>query len=184
MTVEQWAALPEDEPGELVDGRLVEEEVPDLVHEAVVMFIAISLQNWLGERGFAFASGAKYALGPGRGRMPDVSVFFAPRGLPRRGAVRQAPDLVVEVLSPTPRDHRRDRVDKLTDYARFGVRFYWLIDPDARTIEILELTEGRYTHMLDAGEGKLDDVPGCEGLSLNLDALWARLDRLGADGNG
>lgn len=177
MTVEQWAALPEDEPGELVDGRLVEEEVPDLAHETVVTFIVMLLQTWLGERGFAFASGAKYGLAPRRGRIPDVSAFFDPHRLPRYGAVRQTPDLVVEVLSPTPRDHRRDRVDKLADYARFGVRFYWLIDPEARTVEILELKEGQYTHVLDAAEGKLD-VPGCAGLSLDLDALWARIDRL------
>ena len=36
MTLEQWADMDEDEPGELVDGALVEEEVPTILHEAVV----------------------------------------------------------------------------------------------------------------------------------------------------
>ncbi|MFT3768416.1 MAG: hypothetical protein QM820_23455 [Minicystis sp.] len=39
MSSEQWAAMPEDDPGELVGGRLVEEEVADFAHETVVSFV-------------------------------------------------------------------------------------------------------------------------------------------------
>ncbi len=181
MTVEEWAELDEDDTRELVDGRLEEQEMPGVVHEAVVTFFVVLLQTWLGERGLVFASGVKYALGPRRGRMPDITAFLSRTGLPRSGAVRKPPDVAVEVLSPTSRDHRRDRVEKLSDYAKFGVRYYWLVDPDARTVEILELTAGRYTHVLDAMDGKLDAIPGCDGLVVDLDALWARLDALGPD---
>ncbi len=179
MTVDEWAELPEDEPGELVDGRLEDEEVSGVEHETVVMFIAVLLQSWLGPKGRVFAAGLKYGLGPRRGRIPDTTAFFDRRVLPRHGAVKKPPDLAVEVLSPTARDHRRDRVEKLADYARFGVRYYWLIDPEARTLEILELGAGRYTHALGATAGRLDRVPGCDGLEVDLDALWGQLDQLG-----
>jgi Uma2 family endonuclease len=131
MTLEQWAALPNDEPGELVDGRLADEEVPDLVHEAVVAWLIWILKSWLGRNGFVFDSEAKYAVRANRGRKPDVAVYLTDDGsrLPRDGIVRVPPDIAVEVVSPSPRDERRDRIEKMDEYAAFGVRFYWILDP-------------------------------------------------------
>jgi Uma2 family endonuclease len=77
------------------------------------------------------------------------------------------------VVSPSPADQRRDRITKLTEYAAFGVRFYWMLDPSARTFEILELgPDGRYVHVLGATEGRL---------SLELDELWREIERLGPE---
>jgi Uma2 family endonuclease len=89
------------------------------------------------------------------------------------------PDIVIEIVSPSPRDGRRDRIDKLTDYAAFGVRYYWILDPQLRSLEILELgPHGRYTHALGASAGVLDRIPGCEGLTLDLDGFWSEIDRV------
>lgn len=77
---------------------------------------------------------------------------------PGRGAIRTPPDVAVEVLSPTARDARRDPIEKVADYAAFRVRWSWLVDPERRVIEILELgADGRYV----------------------LAALWGEVDRLG-----
>jgi Uma2 family endonuclease len=180
MTLEEWARLDEDEPGELVEGRLVEEEVPDLAHESVVSWLIRVLGTWLiRQGGFVFGSEAKFEVMPSRGRKPDVSVFFPGRtGLPRRGVVREPPDIMVEVVSETPRDARRDRVEKPDEYAAFGVRFYWLVDPVARTLEVFELgPDRRYVRALAAASGKIAP-PGCDGLVLDLDELWSEIERL------
>jgi Uma2 family endonuclease len=184
MTLQEWAAMPEDEPGELRDGLLEGEEVADLTHETAVAWLIALLRPWASALGgFAFGSEAKFALSNLRGRKPDLSVFFPGRPpLPRRGPVTIPPDIAVEVVSPSPADQRRDRITKLTEYAAFGVRFYWMLDPSARTLEILELgPDGRYVHVLGATEGKLPQVPGCAGLSLDLDELWREIDRLGPE---
>lgn len=178
LSVAAWESLAEDEPGELVDGELEDEEVADSPHEVVVSALLYVLLTWARERGGrVLPSETKYALSNHRGRKPDISMFLTrDRKLPRRGAVRHPPDLVVEVFSPDPRDRRRDRIDKLHEYASFGVRFYWLVDPEARSLEILRLgADGHYVHVLDGGEGMLE-VPGFEGLTLDLDALWRELD--------
>ncbi|HVV86082.1 MAG TPA: Uma2 family endonuclease [Kofleriaceae bacterium] len=184
MTFAEWGALPEDEPGELVDGRLEEEEVPDFVHVVIVGWLIQQLRNWMaGRGGFVGGSEAKFKVSARRGRKPDVFAYLPGGRLPPpRGIVRIPPDIMVEVVSPQARDGRRDRVAKLNEYAAFGVRFYWIVDPNLRSFEIFELTaEKAYLHRLGAGGGIIDPVPGCVGLRLDLDALWAECDRLGPD---
>jgi Uma2 family endonuclease len=187
MTLEEWAVLDEDEPGEIVDGVLVEDEVPGTIHELVVGAVIELLRAWGRPRGaFIFGSGVKIAVAPRRGRMPDVVAYLADASRPpSQGLVRNPPSLVVEVVSPRASDERRDRIDKLAEYAAFGIRWYWLVDPELRSFEILELTspEGpggsaRYAHVATAIEGHLAPVPGCEGLSIDVGALWAEVDAL------
>jgi Uma2 family endonuclease len=181
MTIEEWADLDEDEPGELVDGRLEEEEVPSYLHEAVVAWLFRVLGAWAAARGgWAFGSESKFAVAPTRGRKPDVSVYFPGMPLPaaRDAVAHVPPQIMIEVLSPRPRDARRDRIDKTRDYGGFGVRQYWIVDPEVRVLEILELgADGRYAIALTASVGA-HPVPGCDGLTLDLDALWAEIDRL------
>ncbi|MEA2599037.1 MAG: hypothetical protein QOF89_29 [Acidobacteriota bacterium] len=181
LSLDEWFALAEDEPGELVNGRLEEEEVPDYLHELLVMLLGRLLGNWIFPLGGLVAgSEAKFAVGSQRGRKPDLTVYLpGSRRPPARGLIRIPPDIAIEIVSPTPRDGRRDRVEKLADYAAFGVAWYWLLDPQLRSLEILELdAQGRYLHVLGASTGILEKIPGCEWLTLDLDALWSAIDDL------
>jgi len=182
MTIEEWADMPEDEPGELVDGYLEEEEVPDFIHESIVSWLIRVLGNWLAPRGgFVFGSDAKYRLTERRGRKPDVAAYFPGSRRPggRRSATKVPPDIAIEVVTSTRRDRRRDRVEKPGEYAQFGIRYYWIFDPEARSLEILELgPDGRYVWALTAADGVVSAVPGCPELTLDLNALWAEIDKL------
>ena len=182
MTFEEWAALGEDEPGELVDGQIAEEEMATFAHEVVVGWCIRTLGNWTAPRGgFVGGSDSKFKVSPRRGRKPDLFVYLpdSPRPRARDSLVTVPPDIAVEVVSPTPRDAKRDRVEKASEYAAFRVRYYWIIDPWTRTVEVLELgPDGRYVLALAAADGIADAVPGCEGLTLDLDALWLEVDRI------
>lgn len=185
LTLDEWADLDEDEEGELVDGRLVEEEMPSLLHEVAVTWVIRRLDAWAEPRG-GVVVGSEFKLGmreQDRGRKPDLAMFLPGSRMPARGRAMTThpPDVVVEVVSPRLRDVRRDRLEKRGEYARFGVRFYWILDPNLKALEIYELnTDGRYLVTLEAFGGT-HAIPGCEGLTLDLDALWARLDALPAD---
>lgn len=181
MTLEQWALLPEDAEGELVDGVLVEEEMAGYLHAVVVAWLVETLRRWaIARGGFVGGSDARFAARrhPARGRKPDLTVYLGGRKPPARGLIEIPPDIAVEVVSPSGNDARRDRVEKLSDYAAFGVRQYWILDPQLRTLDVLELgTDGRYIVALAATAGSCA-IPTCPDLAIDLDALWAECDRL------
>ena len=180
MTFEAWASLPEDEPGEIVDGMLVEDEMTDWLHEEIVSALNAHLRAWARRRdGRVGGSDAKFAVSPTRGRKPDLAVYLDGRRPPARGVIDVPPDIMVEVVSPRPRDGRRDRVDKTLEYAAFGVAYYWIVDPQIRAFEVLARAgDGRYIHALTAGDGVLKEIPGCPGLVIDLDELWQIADDL------
>lgn len=184
LTVEAWAALPEDTPGELVGGLLAEEEMTDPVHGLAASWLIALLRAWLhGRGGFVFDADVKLAVSEDGGRKADASVYLPGRpSPPRRGPLRTPPDIVIEIVTPTPRDERRDRVEKMDEYAAFGVAYYWIVDPALGSFEIFELHGRRYQRAVGATAGQIVPVPGCLGLAIDLDALWLELERLEPEG--
>lgn len=180
LSLDAWVSLDEDVSGELVDGRLMEEEVASWAHELVVSWLIRMLGAWIIPRGgFVLGSEGKLVISASRGRKPDALVFFGNRTLPpsRASLSHVAPDIVIEVITSTPRDQRRDRIEKKADYATLGVGQYWLIDPEAHTFEVLSLDPyRRFVEVLAVSDGAYD-IPGCPGLRLDLDHLWAEIDR-------
>jgi len=74
---------------------------------------------------------------------PDISVFCNPELIDERGA-HGAPDLVVEILSPST--GYRDQTEKLALYERFGVREYWIVNGDARWVMVYRMgPDDRFT---------------------------------------
>ena len=70
---------------------------------------------------------------------PDLVVICDPEKMDKRGC-KGAPDLVIEILSPSTRRH--DRVVKLDLYQRAGVREYWIVNPDEKTVQVMLLKDG------------------------------------------
>jgi Uma2 family endonuclease len=77
--------------------------------------------------------------------IPDV-VFLTTEQLARLGAKEQieelSPALAVEIVSPGKENARRDRVMKRQAYGKYGVGEYWIVDPEARMLEVYRLVEG------------------------------------------
>jgi Uma2 family endonuclease len=145
------------------------------MHELIVMWFGAHLGAW-GKRHGAKVGGSevKIAVGPRTGRKPDLSVFSRDDMPALTDAVmHNKPLLVLEVLSPRPRDQRRDRVDKLRDYARAGARHYWLVDPQLRTVEMLRLEGKRFVVETVAASGRVRPKGF---VALSLTDLWRSID--------
>jgi Uma2 family endonuclease len=71
---------------------------------------------------------------------------------------------------------------EMTEYARFGVPYFWLVDPALGAFAISDRTPaGNYQKLVGVTSGSIDSVPGRPGLVIDVDALWAELARLRND---
>jgi Uma2 family endonuclease len=176
MTVDEW--LHQEDPGELVGGLFIEEEATSPLHDAVVGWLLEALRAWASSRGALVSGpGHKLVVSALGGRKPDISVYTTddlPEG--DEDLSRRPPTLVVEVMSPRRVDGYTDHVIKLDEYARLGVKWYWLIEPNQRIFECMELgPDARYTMFLGAVDGGQLRALGLAGLALDLDDLWAKI---------
>src|ERR1700733_4723124 len=147
MTAEQFLMLGEDPPGvrlELVDGEVAVSPSPAPRHSHVVVNLLTILNNHilandLGE----LHQDVDTLLDNFNIRRPDI-LFYSTQNLNLIGDkfMEGPPDLAVEVISPS--SATIDRKDKFTQYRKAGVRFYWIVDPQLKTIEGWELKNRRY----------------------------------------
>ena len=143
FTYEDYALLPEDRRYEVVDGEPLLTPAPTPNHQVVVQRLARVLEDFVEprRRGLIFVAPCDVVLSQFDVLQPDVFFIAADHAsLIGEKYIAGAPDLVVEVLSPST--ETRDRVAKAKRYATFGVREMWLVDPAAKTIEVLVNSEG------------------------------------------
>ena len=151
LTARRWtfdelaAEVPESNlPMELWDGELIMPPAPSFFHQQ----IAFRFQKWLdafvSKHGLGATVGAPVdmVLTSRRATQPDVLFISKDRLHIIEDRVRDAADLVAEVLAPGSR--QRDRINKRDLYEQHGVREYWIIDPEAETVEVLTLDRGEY----------------------------------------
>ncbi len=140
LTYEEFRRLPEDgRRYELIQGEVHLTPSPNVGHQAALRNLSSSLVNYLAKnpRGQIFFAPLDVRLSADTALQPDlIFISEARTGIIQEDFVMGPPDLVVEILSPSTAAH--DRATKLQIYAEAGVNEVWLIDPRARTVEILK----------------------------------------------
>jgi Uma2 family endonuclease len=135
----------EGERHEIIDGELYVTTQPHYRHQATCDNIIIQLGNWSLDTGLGRtfqAPGVIFAAD--NAVAPDivwVSKERMPQVLGPDGKLHDAPDLVIEILSPGKANEERDREKKLDLYSRYGVPEYWILDWRAETVEIYRQQE-------------------------------------------
>jgi Uma2 family endonuclease len=160
------AEMPEsNQPCELWDGELIMSPAPSFYHLEVTLRFYRRLYDWVSQHrlGKVVAGPIDMVLSPHRVTQPDV-VFISEARLDIISGVIHGPvDLAAETISLGNRS--RDRIEKRDLYEQYGVREYWLVDPEAQTVEVLCLEDGRYQLFVRGlmGQGALSKLlPGFE----------------------
>ncbi len=144
-TYRDYLRLEDDQRYEVIEGQLIMVPAPSSFHQWFSHNLEILLTEFVREHklGYVFDAPIDVILDENNVVQPDL-LFIAKR---RREIIRErgifgAPDLVVEIVSPSSVD--RDYHTKQRLYERFGVREYWLVDPGNRAVDVLGLSEDGY----------------------------------------
>jgi len=145
MTTAEYFATPETvRPAELAYGVLRVADAPAVRHQRVVRDLTIRLTAFANEHGLGEVLPAPTDVVLDRDRhlvvQPDLLFVSAERRRIVTDRVEGPPDLVVEVLSPYPRVGTVD--EKVTWFARYGVRECWLVDLSRRQVAVLAFGDG------------------------------------------
>lgn len=179
-TIADYFATPEGERWELVDGVLYHmAAAPNTKHQDASRNLLVRMEPHVNENLLGVVYNAPYAvLLPGESAVePDL--LFVRKDRLRIITVRACegpPDLVVEILSPSNREHDLER--KLELYARHGVPEYWMLEPDDETVRTL--TEpvsiagvGTYTSERIYGSGDTLTTNTIPGLAILVAGIFA-----------
>jgi Uma2 family endonuclease len=143
-----------NQPCELWDGELVMSPAPSFYHQEIVLRFSHRLYQWVSERklGKVVNGPIDMILSPHRVMQPDV-VFISQERLGIIAKTINGPvDLAAEIISLG--DRNRDRIEKRDLYEQYGIKEYWLIDPEAQTVEVLHLEKGLYQLFMRATSGQ------------------------------
>ena len=144
-------AWDEDERIEIIDGEAFITATPLRVHHEIIRELLLQIGNYLqGKRCRVYPAPFGVRLFEQDGDRPedvdtmvepDITVVCDPEKLDQYGC-KGAPDMVIEILSPSNRRH--DLLVKHRLYQRAGVREYWIVDPEKNVVQVHQLEDGHY----------------------------------------
>ncbi len=173
FTYEDYAKTPEGERYELMDGELIMAAAPNMAHQNAQSIIGGEFYVLVRDRnlGWVYFSPTDVYLSDTDVVQPDLLFISRARSHIRTGKnIRGAPDLVVEILSPST--SANDWGYKKDLYARHGVKEFWLVDPYAKQVIVMLLKDGSYEIV---GVYREDDTlrsPTLEGFELDLSRVF------------
>jgi len=135
-TYEDYAALPEGAPYQLIGGKLVVTPSPTAFHQYISVRIGKRLIDFVEDMGLGIVLHAPLDvyLEEKETYQPDIIYIARERLFIIEERIKGAPDLVMEILSPSTAYY--DLRKKARVYARQGVKEYWIVDPEEKSIEI------------------------------------------------
>jgi len=144
-TYEDYMKTPDDERYELIEGELLMTPSPNTFHQHICgkLFLYIAQYVLENNMGKVFFAPYDVVLGKENVFEPDI-IFVSNENLDiiTEANIKGAPDLIIEVLSPSTA--YRDLVKKKRIYAKFGVKEYWIVDPEEKTVELYVLKERQF----------------------------------------
>lgn len=176
-TYEDILGLPEDVRAEVIAGEVLVQPFPTPSHQFVLSELYTELTNPFqrgrgGPGGWWFIQDVDVDFGVHDIYRPDIAGWRRERvaRFPATRPVRERPDWLCEGLSP--RTALRDQGEKRATYQKVGVPWYWLADPQNRTITTLRLTSEGYVVERMVGDEGLVALPPFEAAAIDLASVF------------
>ncbi|WP_170006094.1 Uma2 family endonuclease [Bacillus fonticola] len=159
LTYEDYASLPEGKPRyELIGGKLqLMSPAPTLEHQLISNNLSVLTNEHCRNDYIILAAPVDLILANGEVRQPDIAMIHRSRsGIVTRRGIEGAPDLIVEILSPSTA--LNDKRSKRETYAKYGVKEYVITDPVHRTVEQFLLNQEQQCYVLQNVYGQEDEI--------------------------
>lgn len=165
---------------ELSDGRLEFLPMPTELHQALVGFLYRALFNFVAEHGLGMVlfAALRVRVGQGKFREPDILFLRKENFHLRANRFWKGADVVMEVVSPDPKDRQRDYEAKLADYAAAGITEYWIVDAERSLVGVYRLESGAYLSHGEFGRGEQATSVHLPGFRVDVMALFAVMETL------
>ena len=174
LTYHEWLLMPAAEAGtdEVVRGEIL--SIPtrlyphaEVIHRLIARWMPQLDAKKVGVLGSNL--GLMISQEPLTCRSPDLIVFWREKMVIKDGLYYSPPGLIVEILSPS--EGRKRKEEKMEDYASIGVPEVWLCSPEARSVEVRRLSEGKLarTAILVDGTVEPSQFPG---VSVSIPEIW------------
>lgn len=175
-TYEDWLRLPSDgHRYEILNGELYMTPPPTVRHQLASSNLSSALNSFVQQRNLGRVLYAPCGVDLPTQPVPvQPDIFFISherREIIGEDYIEGAPDLVVEILSPS--NWLYDRREKFQAYQKAGVPEYWIVDYRAHTIEIFFLEEGVYVLLGQYGSGEFAHSRVLEGFEVAVDEVFA-----------
>jgi Uma2 family endonuclease len=145
FTYHDYLLLQDDKRYEILEGDLRMVPAPEIYHQRISRNLEVALFDHIRKRdlGELLDAPCDVVLSQENVVQPDILFVCRDRlGIIGKKNIEGAPDLVIEILSESTRSRDLDIKSKL--YAKYGVREYWVVDPLAKSVEVLVWTEAGY----------------------------------------
>jgi len=172
-TYEDYAKLPEGAPYQLIGGELIMTPAPTPYHQRISSKLGYFLCDFIFKRnlGEVFNAPIDVYFEETETYQPDI-IFISKERLDiiKETKIEGAPDLVIEILSPATAYY--DLRKKFKIYEKHGVKEYWIVDPEEKSIEIYQNQEGKFKLIQMAKEKDTVNSSLFKDFELNLEKIF------------
>lgn len=172
-TYTDYCQLPEGAPYQLIGGEFILTPAPGTYHQVVLFNLAVEMGNFVRQAGLGrvLLAPVDVYLGETEAYQPDIIFVARERmGIIEPQRINGPPDLVVEILSPATAYY--DLRKKFKVYERCGVREYWIVDPQEKSVQVFVPREGKF--VLDQEAERTGQISSrvLAGFAVRLEAIF------------
>lgn len=172
-TYADYLKTPEGGKFQLIAGEILEMTSPSLYHQEILLNIISEFRHFLlkNKIGKVFVAPLDVYFSDTEVYQPDILILLNESfSKMKENKIEGAPDLVVEVLSPSTAYY--DLKHKKSIYEKQGVREYWIVDPIEKTLEIFELQNGKFISTGELSKNEIAKSKLISGMEVGLDIIF------------
>ncbi|MBI5181925.1 MAG: Uma2 family endonuclease [Nitrospirae bacterium] len=172
-TYNDYLLIEDEKRYEVMKGELIMVPAPFTIHQRIQINLAVILSNFVRDKklGEVLVAPTDVVLAEDVVVQPDI-LFISNKRLDiiKEAAIIGSPDLVVEIVSPSSAAY--DTIEKRDEYEKYGVKEYWLVFPQEKTVEVLTVEKGIYKEFCKARKTGIVKSKIIEGLTVEIKEIF------------